>query len=138
MLSSSRFVVAVHALSVIARHAAQGPVCSAIVAASVNTNPVVIRRLMRDLEKADIVRSAPGRAGGFSLRRAASRISLFDVYKAVENEGIFRMHKIDPSSKCPVGAAVLRLLAKPLRAAESALEESLANTSIKDISAQIA
>ena len=137
MLSSSRFVVAIHALSVIARHGDKGPVCSALVAESVNTNPVVIRRLMRDLEKAAIVTSAAGRAGGFSLQRPASRISLFDIYKAVEDDGIFRMHKIDPDSKCPVGAAVLKLLAKPLKAAESALEDSLAGTSLKDISAQV-
>lgn len=44
MLSSSRFVVAVHAMSVLARFAGKGPVCSAAVAESVHTNPVVIRR----------------------------------------------------------------------------------------------
>ncbi len=46
MLSSSRFIVAVHALSVLARFSGRGPVCSAMVAESVHTNPVVIRRLM--------------------------------------------------------------------------------------------
>ena len=61
MLSSSRFVVAIHALSVIARAGGRNPVCSSVVAESVNTNPVVIRRLMRDLEKGGYVaRSAPG------------------------------------------------------------------------------
>ena len=48
MLSSSRFVVAVHAMSVLARFRGKGPVCSALVAESVHTNPVVIRRLMTD------------------------------------------------------------------------------------------
>ena len=52
MLSSSRFVVAIHALSVLARSDSKGPVCSATIAESVHTNPVVIRRMMAELERA--------------------------------------------------------------------------------------
>ena len=80
MLSSSRFMVAVHALSVIARMSDGRPICSSIVAASVNTNPVVIRRLMRDLERASLVASVTGRAGGFILGRQAARITLADYF----------------------------------------------------------
>ncbi len=138
MLSSSRFMVAVHALSVIARLGGKGPVCSSIVAESVNTNPVVIRRLMRDLEKASLIRSVTGRSGGFSLSRDAGRITLADVYKAVEDESIFRMHKLDPKAKCPIGAAITKVIAEPLRTAERAMESALANTSIRDIAVQIA
>jgi predicted transcriptional regulator len=65
MLSSSRFVVAIHALSVLARSAGKGPVCSTAIAGSVHTNPVVIRRLMSELEKSAIVKSTAGRTGGF-------------------------------------------------------------------------
>ena len=57
MLSSSRFVVAIHALSVLARNSGKGPVCSNMIAQSVHTNPVVIRRLMSELEKATLVAS---------------------------------------------------------------------------------
>ena len=69
MLSSSRFVVAIHAMSVLARFTGKGPVCSALVAQSVHTNPVVIRRLMTELEKAGLVHSVAGRSGGFELNR---------------------------------------------------------------------
>ena len=138
MLSSSRFMVAVHALSVIARRDDGTPVCSSIVAASVNTNPVVIRRLMRDLEKASLVASVTGRAGGFKLSRHAGRITLADIYKAVEDETIFRMHKTDPASDCPIGAQICKVLAGPLHAAETALAVSLAGTSLKDIAGRIA
>jgi Rrf2 family protein len=137
MLSSSRFMVAVHALSVIARREDGSPVCSSIVAESVNTNPVVIRRLMRDLEKASLVASVTGRAGGFKLGRHAGRITLADIYKAVEDESIFRMHKTDPKAKCPVGAALFKVVAEPLRSAEQALEKALATTTLDDIASQI-
>ncbi len=49
MLPSSRLVVAVHAMSVPAGFLGKGPVPPALVAESVHTNPVVIRRLMTEL-----------------------------------------------------------------------------------------
>ena len=133
MLSSSRFIVAVHALSVLARFAGKGPVCSATVAESVHTNPVVIRRLMTELEKADLVRSVAGRSGGFELNRDASSITLADVYFEVEDENVFRMHRTDPQSSCPIACQLGKILSAPLRAAECALHSSLAKTSIRDV-----
>ena len=137
MLSSSRFIVAVHAMSVLARFTGKGPVCSAMVAESVHTNPVVIRRLMTELEKANLVRSVAGRSGGFELNRDPSSITLADVYFAVEDENVFRMHKVDPNSACPVAAQLGKVLAPPLRAAECALHTSLAKTSIRDVALSI-
>lgn len=137
MLSSSRFVVAVHAMSVLARFRGKGPVCSAMVAQSVHTNPVVIRRLMTELEKADLVKSVAGRSGGFALNRDPAEITLADVYFAVEDETVFRMHKVDPHSNCPVAAQLGKVLSGPLKAAECALHSSLARTSIRDVAAAI-
>ncbi len=138
MLSSSRFIVAIHAMSVLARFAGKGPVCSSIIAKSVHTNPVVIRRLMGELERASLVRSVAGRAGGFELARDAASITLADIYHAVEDETVFRMHKMDPHSACPVAAQLGKILGGPLGAAENALSASLAKTSIGDVSAAIA
>ena len=137
MLSSSRFVVAVHAMSVLARFKGKGPVCSASVAASVHTNPVVIRRLMTELEKAHLVKSVAGRAGGFELNKDPGDIPLADVYFAVEDENVFRMHKTDPQSSCPVAVQLGDILTGPLRAAECALHSSLAKTSIRDVASAI-
>jgi len=133
MLSSSRFIVAIHALSVLARHANKGPVCSSTIATSVDTNPVVIRRLMAELEKAKLVRATAGRSGGFELERNAEGITLADIYQAVEDETVFRMHKTDPNSKCPVACQMGKILGAPLRAAESALSNSLARTTLQDV-----
>jgi Rrf2 family protein len=133
MLSSSRFIVAIHALSVLARSTGKGPVCSNAIAESVHTNPVVIRRLMSGLEKSMIVKSTAGRTGGFELARPAPEISLADVYCAVEDETVFRMHKMDPSSECPVAVQLKQVLMKPLRAAENAMTSALGKTSLQDV-----
>jgi Rrf2 family protein len=133
MLSSSRFVVAIHALSVLARRAGCGPVCSNAIATSVHTNPVVIRRLMCELERSAIVKSTAGRTGGFELARAAPSISLADVYNAVEDESMFRMHKTDPNADCPVACQLQTVLAKPLRAAQQAMTQALGATTLDDV-----
>jgi Rrf2 family protein len=137
MLSSSRFAVAIHALSVLAKNFGKGPVCSSYVASSVNTNPVVIRRLMGELERAELVSSAAGRTGGFALGRPPERISLADIYKAVEGGGIFKMHKVDPDTKCPIAVMIGKIITPPLQDAEIALERSLATTSLRDVAQQL-
>jgi len=137
MLSSSRFIVAIHALSVLARNSGKGPVCSNMIAQSVHTNPVVIRRLMSELEKASLVASTSGRSGGFSLARPAPQITLADVYRAVEDEAVFRMHKLYPEAACPVAAQLSKVLSPPLRAAESAMTMSLQLTTLDDVSQAI-
>ena len=94
---------------------------------------VVIRRLMAELEKAKLVRATAGRSGGFELERGAEGITLQDIYQAVEDATVFRMHKTDPNSKCPVACQMGKILGAPLRAAESALSTSLARTTLKDV-----
>ncbi len=133
MLSSSRFVVAIHALSVLAKSSARGPVCSSMIASSVDTNPVVIRRLMAELEKAKLVRSVAGRSGGFTLDRTATTITLADIYQAVEDDAVFRMHKTDPESRCPIACQMKAILQQPLRAAETALSSALSKTTLQDV-----
>lgn len=133
MLSSSRFVVAIHALSVLARSTGKGPVCSSAIADSVHTNPVVIRRLMCELERSAIVKSTAGRTGGFELARPAPTISLADVYSAVEDDAVFRMHKTDPNAECPVATQLKSVLSKPLKAAETAMTNALGLTSLDDV-----
>jgi Rrf2 family protein len=137
MLTSSRFVVAIHALIVLARNAGKGPVCSNLIAQSVHTNPVVIRRLMAELERAQLVHSVAGRSGGFGLQRNAADITLADVYNAVEDDSVFRMHKTDPDSQCPIGAQLGRVLAPSLKAAEVAMAITLGLTTLASVEQSI-
>lgn len=138
MLSSSRFIVAIHALSVLASNAGRGPVCSSIIACSVHTNPVVIRRLMSELERAALVKSTAGRTGGFELSKPAGDITLADVYEAVEDDTVFRSHKIGADSECPIAKQLMSILSTPLRSAEKALMDSLGLTTLQDVSLKFA
>jgi Rrf2 family protein len=134
MLSSSRFVVAIHVLCILAKNAGKGPVCSGAIASSVHTNPVVIRRLMSELEKAKLVLSTAGRSGGFTLSKPANEVSLADIYEAVEDSTVFKMHHTDPDSECPIATQMGKILLPRLRDAELAMTSSLRETRLSQIS----
>jgi DNA-binding IscR family transcriptional regulator len=76
------------------------------IATSVNTNPVVIRRLLAQLRKADLADSRRGVGTGWTLSRELSTISLLDVYEAVESGPIFALHRSVPDPECVVGHGI--------------------------------
>ena len=133
---SSRFAVAVHVLALLAG-AGDEAVKSDSVAASVNTNPVVIRRILCALRRAGVVTSQPGAAGGSRLARPANRITLCDIYRAVEGGEVFLLHRRRPSRRCVVGANIEEVLGGVLRETSAAVERALAQTTLADIVARI-
>jgi Rrf2 family protein len=137
MLGSSRFVVGIHVLAILARAQGRIPVCSSFIAQSVNTNPVVIRRLMASMEQHALVKSLAGRKGGFVLARHPKDITLEEIFKALEGSELFRMHGREPSKDCPVGGCIARVLSKPLKLAEQAMNSALARTTLSDVVADM-
>jgi len=135
MAANSKFAVAIHALSVLALHAEQRHSSRAI-AGSIQTNPVVIRRLLAQLARAGIVESAHGAKGGFSLAKPAAKVSLHDVYKAVE-EGAFFAQREQKNTKCPVACRMQAILNGVFARVESKVLPELKRTSLADIIGQI-
>jgi DNA-binding IscR family transcriptional regulator len=107
MSTSSRFAVAVHVLTLMA-WADEESLKSEQVAESVNTNPVVIRRMLCELAESNLVISQTGAFGGSRLAREPEQITLLDIYHAVENPGVFSLHRHPPSPRCPVGVTGVR------------------------------
>lgn len=134
---NTRFAVAVHMLTLIA-FKKDGHVSSELMARSVNTNPVVVRRLVGRLKKAGLVAVRAG-AGGTCLCRPAEEISLRDVYLALKAESKSKLVNLHPSPnpECFVGRSIHDALAEPLAQAEREFQSSLAATSIADIRAFI-
>ena len=94
MQISSRFTIAVHVLIAIETFKNDRKVTSELLASSANVNPTVIRRLLQQLKKADIVTVKRG-SGGADIERSLGEITLLDVYNAVEpieNGRLFHFH----------------------------------------------
>jgi Rrf2 family protein len=132
MQTSSRFAVAVHILALMAGTDDE-PIKSDQMASSVNTNPVVIRRILCSLSRAELIISQTGAAGGSRLARKAGQISLLDVYRAVEEGGVFALHRQSPSRRCPVGCSIESILKDVLCEVNLAVERALAKTTIEEV-----
>ena len=135
MNTSSRFAVAVHVLSLLAT--TPGPVSSVYIAGSVNTNPVLIRRILGQLRRAGLTQSVRGTAGGTLLARAPEQISLLDVYRAVEEPGVLALHRNDPNPDCAVGRNITRVLGGVLDQAQDAVDRVFEAMTLHDILRQL-
>src|SRR5215211_7820527 len=132
MSTNSRFAVAVHVLSLMA-WSGEEPLKSDQVAESVNTNPVVIRRMLKELARAGLVVSQTGSLGGSRLTCDPAKTTLLDVYQALECRGVFSLHRQPPSRDCPVGVNIETVLGEVLLEVDSAVERVLANITIHDV-----
>lgn len=133
-MSNSRLSLAVHILTWMAEFAHPWDVeTSDRIAHSVNTNPVILRRLLGAMEKAHLVTVQRGAHAGWKLARKPEEITLLDVYRAVEPAPLFELHHTPPNYRCRVGAGICPALTDIYANAQQALEQDLARTTIADI-----
>jgi DNA-binding IscR family transcriptional regulator len=106
---------------------------SELIAKSVNTNPVVIRRLLSILREKGFVKSKLGPNGGSSLLKDPEDIRLSHIYGAVETGNLYHLHYQCPSQVCPVGANISGILSTILQDAEEAFKMVLGKKTLYDI-----
>lgn len=135
MAANSRMTIAVHVLTWLALAERRGlaVLTSDQVAASVNTNPVIIRRSLGDLRRAGLVQVRHGAGAGWSLARAPEEITLLEVYDAVARAPLFAMHRSEPNLECPVGRGIRPALGQLYGEIEQGLRRELAPTSVADV-----
>ena len=132
MSANCRFVTAVHVLTVLAYK--QGDcVSSAVLASSVNTNPVIVRRLLLTLQAANLVETRKGPGSGSRLSRPAARINLAEVYRAVELEEPFAFPRKQPNHACPIGQGIRAVLEQVCRRASKAVERDLGRITLASV-----
>ena len=135
MSDSQRFPVAAHALAYLAHKgatSADSAVSSGELAASIATNPVVVRRVTAMLAKAGLIATRPGAAGGAWLLQPAESIGLDSVLKAVNGGAHFGAPP--PGSKdCPVGQRLPGVVKAAISAADDAAARELARTTVADL-----
>src|SRR5262249_208111 len=109
---SSKLSVGIHMLTIFALKRGEA-LTSEFIAGSVNTNPVVIRRLLGSLRAAGVVESKAGVGGGWSLLVDPERITLLDILRAVEpHDELFALHRGEPNPECPCGLHIQGVLSE--------------------------
>ena len=134
MQISSRFTIALHIFTCVDVFKDEYKVTSDFLAGSINTNPVVIRKILTQLRNAGLITVARG-TGGVMPTRPLSDITFYDVYQAiepVENGDLFHFHEA-PNPECPVGRNIHGLLDGKLKAIQSAMEDEMKKYTIEDL-----
>lgn len=137
MKIASRFTVAVHTLLVIHTFGKEQKTTSDFISASVQVNPVIIRRTLLSLKAAGMIEVKAG-SGGATIVRDLKDITLYDVYRAVDSvEGdIFHFHE-NPNPACPVGKNIHAVLDTHLADAQAAMENELKKVTLFDLTREL-
>jgi Rrf2 family protein len=136
MAANSQFSMAVHVLMMLARSREEN-LKSDYLAASVNTNPVVIRRLLGQLAQANLVVSQTGATGGTRLLRCPSEINLAEVYKAVSCGEVFALHGRSPNQDCPVGRNIESVLCNLQKEIDRSIYDTLSQSTLQSVFEQV-
>ena len=134
MQISSRFTIALHIFTCVDVFKDECKVTSDFLAGSINTNPVIIRKILTQLKNAGLITVARG-TGGITVNRPLSEITFYDVYQAiepVENGDLFHFHE-SPNPECPVGRNIHALLDDKLRAIQDSMEEKMKEYTLDDL-----
>jgi len=102
---SGKFAITLHILTLLSKHPEEY-LSSEFVSASLNMNPVLVRKEIANLKKNRVVESKEGKNGGTRLLRQASDITLDDVFKMTFENVTLGYSKNKPSLNCPVGKQI--------------------------------
>jgi DNA-binding IscR family transcriptional regulator len=132
MRVSTRFSDSIHILAFIETYKGKIPLTSDNIAGSIETSPVVVRRLMGQLRKAGLLDTVHGAADP-KLAKAPQDISLYDVLLAVEGDK--HLFTIDQKTNpdCIVGGNIQPTLAAYYHQAEVAACAKLNSISLQDV-----
>ena len=134
MQISIKCSVAVHCLIFI--HEAKGiaKVTSNLLAESTGSNPVVIRNILSALKKAGLI-TVPRGTGGAQLRADPSRITLYQIYSALEPEGVTSIIGIHPCQgrPCPVAQNIRRVLEPSYHKIENAVKAAMEEITLQSL-----
>lgn len=138
MQISSRFTMAIHMFACIDTFTDR-KMTSDFMAASIGTNPVIVRKLLQQLKAAGLIEVSRG-TGGVTVTKPLDEITFLDVYKAVEctpDEQLFHFHE-NPNPKCPVGKNIHHVMDDRLNQVQKAMEDKLATMTLADVKNDVA
>ena len=120
-------------------HMAQkdGPWTSEVLAKAMDTNPVVIRRVMAGLRDRGYVRSEKGHGGGWTLACDLSKVTLRDIYDALGSPSLLAIGNRTEAPGCLVEAAVNAALDRSFQDAEAVLLSRLGEVTLDALNADV-
>jgi Rrf2 family protein len=136
MSGNTRIAVAIHIMTSLAF--AKESRTSVQLAKSINTNAVVVRRLLVLLAQAGLIECTSGKSGGSVLAKKPENISLADIYNAIApEESLFAIPEKTANRGCPVSCKMKGLLTQVFDQAEEAVRSRLKSVRLSDLAKNI-
>jgi Rrf2 family protein len=132
MRRNSQFSDVLHVLLHMAEF--EGPATSEDLARAMQTNPVVLRRLMAGLREAGFVSSAKGHGGGWVLSCPLESITLSDIHQALGAPSLLAVGHREEQPSCLVQQAVNTALDQAFEEAEALLRKRLSAVTLAALS----
>jgi Rrf2 family protein len=126
MAQNTRFALSIHALCMLAEE--DKTATSQEIAEALQTNPVVVRRMLASLHAAKIISSNKGPNGGSRLARSPKQINLGDVYRASGASSLFHLPEGSAKNRGTVSA-----MGGILKKAQACFEEELEQTTLNQL-----
>lgn len=133
MRIDSRLSGVLHVLLHMAEH--PSPCTSDMLARAMDTNPVVIRRLMSGLRDRGYVRSEKGHGGGWMIACDLGAVTLHDIYDALGRPQLLAIGNRTDEPGCLVEQTVNAALGKSFDEAETLLLRRFGEVSLAALSA---
>lgn len=133
---NQQFAFAIHTMSVLATHQDE-PVTSDYLASSINTNPVVVRRLLSKLSKNGLIETQLGKKGGVRLGKPAKQITLKDIFEAVQSNSLISTNKNKENKKCPISCKMKDVVGDIVDKAEKVTLNYFNSVTLADIVSKI-
>jgi DNA-binding IscR family transcriptional regulator len=110
------------------------PMTSEALARVMDTNPVVIRRLLSGLREHGYVRSEKGHGGGWTLATELSAVTLGDIHAALGDPSLLAMGNRTDAPGCLVEQVVNAALGQALEDAEALLRSRFSHVTLATLS----
>jgi Rrf2 family protein len=130
---NGKFQIAIHILTLLDQ-AGDEFISSEYIAGSININPVLVRKEIRNLRNYGLINSKEGKTGGYSLAKASNKIVLADVYKAVKSHPALGQAKNLPNPECAVGRQINKHLDDLAIEVDTAIIGKLSRITLADFS----
>jgi Rrf2 family protein len=113
------------------------PLTSETLAKAMQTNAVVVRRIMAGLREQGLVTSEKGHGGGWRLSCDLKVVTLHDIYRAIGSPTLLAIGNRAEASDCLIESAVAIAAQEAFVEAENAVIEKFRNTTLAELQGMV-
>ena len=132
---SGKFAITIHILTLLTKFP-NDFLSSEYIAGSMNLNAVLVRKEIANLKANNIVESKEGKNGGTKLSKAASNITLKEIFEMTFDNINLGYAKNQPNPDCPVGKKINQNLAQLYAEMNEKVSLQLNDITLEDFSNQ--